>query len=319
ARRGWLALDAGEWEEADEGEEAVGVQAQAGDLAYQIYTSGSTGEPRGVLITQGALLNYTRGVLAHLRPAPGWHYGWVSPLAADLGYTSLFGCLLSGGCLHLADRERLSDGRAWQRWVREWPIEVLKIVPTHLEALLAGAEAEDWEVSLPRRALLLGGEVASPGLLRKLEGRAASCRLFNHYGPTETTVGVLLHACEPGEPLAEALPLGRALANTQVLVLDAGGQPVPVGVVGEIYIGGAGLGLGYGQQVEGTAERFVPHGWSKRPGERLYRTGDRGYVTREHEVVYVGRADWQVKVRGYRVELGEIEAQLRRHPGVREA
>src|SRR5581483_8749155 len=113
ARRGWLALDAGEWEEADEGEEAVGVQAQAGDLAYQIYTSGSTGEPKGVLITQGALLNYTRGVLAHLRPAPGWHYGWVSPLAADLGYTSLFGCLLSGGCLHLADRERLSDGRAW--------------------------------------------------------------------------------------------------------------------------------------------------------------------------------------------------------------
>ncbi|HEY1349905.1 MAG TPA: amino acid adenylation domain-containing protein [Ktedonobacteraceae bacterium] len=311
----WLALDheLAAWQ----GEEVRAVEVQPADLAYQVYTSGSTGEPKGVMITHGALLNYIRAILGQLRPPPGWHYGWVSPLAADLGYTSLFACLLAGGCLHLVERETSGDGRAWQGWLRAWPIDVLKIVPSHLEALLAAGEQENWQESLPMRALLLGGEVAGQSLLKRLEERPATCRLFNHYGPTETTVGVLLHACVPGERLSRGLPLGRALGNTQVLVLDAAGQPLPAGVVGEICIAGAGLGWGYAGAGHLTAQHFVPHVAARRPGERMYRSGDRGYITQEGEVVYVGRCDWQVKVRGYRVELGEIEATLGRHPQLR--
>ena len=299
-----------------EGEaENLAVQRRGEDLAYVIYTSGSTGVPKGVMVQQQNLLNYLQALLKVLTPEQGWHFATVSTLAADLGNTMIFGALASGGCLHILDYETVTSAAAFARAMECDPVDVLKIVPSHLAALLSG----DMGIPvLPSRWLLLGGEVLPVSLVQQLQATGVTCRIVNHYGPTETTVGVLVH--EVGDWQGEeSVPLGRPLANTQAYVLDRWQQLVPWGVVGEIYLGGAGVAVGYQGRAQETAERFVPHPWSQQGGARLYRTGDLGYWTQGGELVFVGRADGQVKRRGYRIELGEIEAVLRRQEGVRDS
>jgi amino acid adenylation domain-containing protein len=294
--------------------------AEAADLAYVMYTSGSTGTPKGVLISRGSMMNYTYALCERLDGQPGWQYATVSTLAADLGNTMLFCALASGGCVQVLSYEQVTSGQAMAQWARQHPIDVLKIVPSHLAALL---EEESAGLLLPRRVLVLGGEALSPRLLRRLAEVGASCEVYNHYGPTETTIGVLVHALGvPREQLEqheeESIALGRPIANTRVYVLDERMQLVPPGVRGELYIGGAALAWGYSGQGEQTAQRFVPDPFNAEPGARLYRTGDLVRWSEGGQLSFEGRGDGQVKLRGYRIEVGEIEAVLRQHSQVRD-
>jgi amino acid adenylation domain-containing protein len=286
-------------------------------LAYIIYTSGSTGAPKGVGVAHRQLAHYRRGVLARLDLHVPAGYAIVSTFAADLGLTAVFAVLWSGGTLHIVDEACARTPDAFARCMRQHAIDCLKIVPAHLNALL---ESADPAAVLPRRRLVLGGEALRPELLARIHELAPECQTLNHYGPTETTVGTLTNDLANGVPTnALTAPLGRPLPQSNVYVLDANGEPAPFGVVGEIYIGGPGVARGYVNQPARTAERFVPHPYSATPGARLYRTGDRARMHPNGEIEFLGRCDDQVKLRGYRVELGEITAALREHPAVREA
>ncbi|UFP93833.1 non-ribosomal peptide synthetase [Gloeobacter morelensis] len=283
-------------------------------LAYVLYTSGSTGHPKGVAVEHGHLLNYLQGILPQLDLSPGASFALVSTFAADLGHTVLFPALCTGGCLHIVSGQRAFDADALAAYSRLHGIDCLKIVPSHLGALLSAARAADL---LPRRCLVLGGETCSWELIAKLRQLAPSCRILNHYGPTETTVGVLTHLVEDRpHPDAATVPLGRPLANSQVYVLDEHRQPVPVGIPGELYIGGRSVARGYLNRPELSAEKFLPDPFDTQPGARLYRTGDRVRWLPDGQLEFLGRLDGQIKLRGFRIEPGEIEAVLAQHPAV---
>ncbi|MGK4003932.1 amino acid adenylation domain-containing protein [Sorangium sp. So ce1036] len=307
------ALFHGEHGEPD-GDPAVPVLPD--DLASVVFTSGSTGEPKGVGVTHRGIASYTRSVCEALGIEAGLHFATVSTLSADLGNTSIFGALASGGCLHVIGYETATDGRRFSEYTRRWPIDVLKIVPSHLSALLdTGAGA----AVLPRRLLVLGGEALPLALVERIAALSSGCAVANHYGPTETTVGALV---QPLRALRDprgcaSVPIGRPLASAEAYVLDERLEPAPAGTVGELYLGGAGLSRGYLGQPDLTAERFVPHPFGV--GARLYRTGDRARYRPDGAIEFMGRRDHQVKIRGYRVELGEIEARVREHPAVGQA
>ncbi|HEY0602078.1 MAG TPA: amino acid adenylation domain-containing protein, partial [Herpetosiphonaceae bacterium] len=288
----------------------------AQNIAYVIYTSGSTGTPKGVAVTHQSLVNYTWFMCRTLDLAPGLNFATVSTISADLGNTVVFSSLLSGGCLHVLDFDVATNGRMFADYLAQHQIDVLKIVPSHLRALI---EAADGEHVLPRRNLILGGEALSSDFFTQLCERARGCAIINHYGPTETTIGSLVHL--PGTPLptpGSTIPIGRPIANTQVYLLDRHLLPVPAGVVGELYIGGDGVARGYLDRPDLTAERFIPDPFG-RSGTRLYKTGDVARHLPDGTIQFVGRADQQVKIRGFRIELSEIESVLRQHEAVREA
>lgn len=300
-------------------------QAGPEHLAYVIYTSGSTGVPKGVAVAHRSLVNYASFICRKLElDAPsaqeGLHFATVSTISADLGNTVIFPSLITGGCLHVLGYEIATDGNKFADYLSRRPIDVLKIVPSHLNALLS-AEGQT-AAPLPRRHLILGGEALSWELAQRLSEMGGGCQVLNHYGPTETTVGSLTFSLEEHQdyrwPTA-TVPVGRPVANTQVYVLDERQQPVPPGVAGEIYIGGEGVARGYLNQAAQTAERFVPHRFSTEREARLYKTGDLGRYLPDGNIEFLGRVDHQVKIRGYRIELGEIEAVLRAHQSVRAA
>ncbi|HJT56502.1 MAG TPA: amino acid adenylation domain-containing protein, partial [Ktedonobacteraceae bacterium] len=302
------------------------------DLMYVIYTSGSTGVPKGVLIRQQSVSNYTQYMCGLIAQEPGLHFATVSTLAADLGNTAIFCSLASGGCLHILTYETVTSGQAFAAYGAQYPLDVLKIVPSHLSALLSAcSSAEQAQQLLPRRCLVLGGEALSWRLVERLRELEASCCVINHYGPTETTIGALVNVLGSAQSAApcgqqgsarrhDSVPIGRPIANSEAYVLDGARQLAPIGVLGEVYLGGVGLAVGYLHQQEQTRERFVSHPWrdEEQVGDWLYRTGDLGYWNEEGQLVFVGRADSQVKLRGYRIELGEIEAVLGRHANVRD-
>jgi amino acid adenylation domain-containing protein len=291
------------------------------NLVYVIYTSGSTGMPKGVGVRHRNLVNYSHFITHRLeleKHPEGLHFATVSTIAADLGNTCIFPAMISGGCLHVVPYEVSTDPQRFARYTEQHPIDVLKIVPSHLEALLGSAEAKQ---ILPRRYLLTGGETLSPKLVEKILGLNPACEIFNHYGPTETTVGSLtlrLKDYDWKRAQANSIPIGRPIANTQVYILDQHLEPVPEGVVGELYIGGAGVTSGYLNQPEST-ERFAPNPFVSDSQARMYRTGDLARYLSDGNVEFLGRGDDQVKIRGFRIELGEIEAVLGKHPGVKQA
>ena len=243
------------------------------------------------------------------------HYGLVSSVAADLGNTVLFAALCTGGCLHLIAEDRALQATALADYCREHPLDCLKIVPSHLGALLRDDSAAVW---LPQQCLVLGGEAAPGSLIEAVRHHRPQGRILNHYGPTETTIGVLTYAVPRDETFdpSSPLPLGQPLPNLQVYVLDAQQQPVPVGIPGELYVGGAAVSRGYLNQPELTAERFITNPFG--PG-RLYRTGDRVRHSPRGYIEFLGRTDDQIKLRGFRIELGEIAAVLQQHPAVQQA
>ncbi|MBO4122680.1 amino acid adenylation domain-containing protein [Cupriavidus gilardii] len=291
--------------------DAPSVSLLPGQAAYLIYTSGSTGTPKGVLVSHDALAHYVCGVLHRLQLPADASMAMVSTTAADLGHTVLFGALCSGRTLHLISRERGFDPDRFAEYMARHRVGVLKIVPSHLRGLLQARQPTD---VLPEEALILGGEPTSAELARTVRGLRPHCRLFNHYGPTETTVGVLTH--EATTLPERQLPTGTPLPGSRVYVLDADLNPVPAGIVGELYIGGPQLARGYLGRPGLTAERFVPDPFVH--GARMYRTGDRVKQDAQGRIEYLGRRDEQVKIRGYRVELGEIAHLLRSQAGVKD-
>jgi amino acid adenylation domain-containing protein len=283
-------------------------------LAYVIYTSGSTGVPNGVMVSHGALRHYVEAVAQRLTLEAGWRYGLVSTFAADLGHTAIFPALTTGGALRIVPHAIAFDPARLAACFASGPVDVLKIVPSHLDALLSGEGAA---AILPRRRLVCGGEQLPAGLVARVGALAPACEIFNHYGPTETTVGVIAQRVSndtDGRPIA----LGRPLGNTRCYVLDAAMRPLPIGIPGELFIGGAQVARGYLDRPGLTARRFVPDPFGA-SGARLYRTGDRVQWRANGEIEYLGRLDTQIKIRGFRVEPREVERALSVHPAVSDA
>ncbi|MEU1288912.1 amino acid adenylation domain-containing protein [Kitasatospora sp. NPDC005856] len=280
------------------------------DLAYVIYTSGSTGQPKGVAVQHREILNYLAGVRERLRIEPGARYGLLQSLSFDFSITMLYLALTTGGRVHLLPR-RIA-GAELAEHIEESALDYLKMTPSHLAALSADAPLERL---LPRRALVLGGEASSWAWAADLADRGG-CAVFNHYGPTEATVGVTVHEVLPGEHGPGNTPIGTPLAGARCYVLDGARRPVPPGVTGELYLGGNRLARGYLGRPELTAERFVEDPFA---GGRMYRTGDLARWRPDGVLEYLGRADDQIKVRGFRVEPGEIEAALTALTGVTQA
>ncbi|HWK52832.1 MAG TPA: amino acid adenylation domain-containing protein, partial [Hyphomicrobiales bacterium] len=282
--------------------------------AYIIYTSGSTGKPKGVVVSHGALSNYVQGVSDRLRFVPDASMALVSTVAADLGHTMVFCALAHGRLLHLLPRHFAFDPQALASYMAAHRVDILKIVPSHLQGLL---QAEQTQRILPQHALVLGGEVCTWALMEKIHRLQPNCRVINHYGPTETTVGVCAHEVERWDGGKGNVPIGSPLPNSILRILDDYLNPVPEGVVGELYAGGAGLAQGYEGKAALTAERFVPDSHAVN-GARIYRTGDR-VMARQGEVEFRGRADDQVKIRGYRVEPNEVAGALQAIEGIQQA
>lgn len=310
-----IDLDAFDWV-SGEGPRTNAAAFDPSHIAYVIYTSGSTGQPKGVCVEHRNIVNYVLGVSERLRFEPRMQHALISTVAADLGNTVLFPALVTGGCLHLISKERAESQAALSEYFRSEKIDVLKIVPSHLAALQTGRNPEQ---VMPRKRLILGGEASRLEWIESLRVMAPGCEIFNHYGPTETTVGVLTYRVDGALEKTESntLCIGKPLANSRVYVLDEFGKPTGPGVQGEICIGGAGVARGYLHRAELTAKKFVNDPFV--PGGRMYRTADRGRRLADGNIEFCGRVDHQVKVNGYRVELGEIEAALRAQVGVSEA
>jgi amino acid adenylation domain-containing protein/non-ribosomal peptide synthase protein (TIGR01720 family) len=285
-------------------------------LAYVIFTSGSTGTPKGVTVSHANLAVYVDDITARLDLPADASYAMLSTPAADLGNTMLFAALSTGGTLDLLPAGHTSDPALLVAHLREHPVDCMKIVPSHLRALL---DAPDAAAVLPARCLVLGGEAADWALIAEVSRLAPDCRIVNHYGPTETTVGVLTRELRAGDPQSfRTVPLGTALPHSRVEVLDDRLGRTPTWVAAEIHIGGAGVARGYLGRPGLTADRFVPDPFGP-PGSRMYRTGDRARRLGDGTVEFLGRTDDQLKLRGYRVEPAEIQAVLRTHPAVRQA
>lgn len=320
--RALLCLDSDIQQWANEPETNPEVTTTTEHLAYVIYTSGSTGTPKAVGVRHRNLVNYAWAIAQQLKLTDhpeGLQFATVSTLGADLGNTCIYPALLSGGGLHVISYEVATDSQQMALYLARYPVDVLKIVPSHLSALLFST---DGAKVLPRKYLITGGETLTRSLVEKIVVSGAACQIINHYGPTETTVGSLvqpLSGYDWKHSVASSIPIGRPLANTQAYVLDPHLQPLPEGVAGELYISGMGVSAGYLGQPELTAARFLPNPFVS--GATMYRTGDlvRQVPGQDGTIEFLGRADDQVKVRGFRIELGEIEALLLREPGVKEA
>ena len=299
-----VLMDGSDW--VSQNAENPAGSATPENLVYVIYTSGSTGVPKGVAVRHRNLVNYAWFIASRLG-GEHLHFATVSPLTADLGNTSVYPSLISGGCLHVIPAEVAGDSVRLTEWQKRQPYDVLKIVPSHLSALL---ESEAGRGVLPRRHLITGGEQLISRLVERIRALDAGCEIWNHYGPTETTVGSLMLQVSREREFGTAIPIGRPIANTQVYIVDALGQTAPIGVVGELCIAGDGVTAGYLNQPEMTAQRFI---------DGRYHTGDLARFGTDGAVEFLGRSDHQVKIRGYRVELGEIEAAISRYPGARQA
>ncbi len=286
------------------------------NLAYVIYTSGSTGAPKGVAVEHRQLVNYTLGVLDQLSLEHDASFATVSTVGADLGNTSIFGALCSGRLLHVLATDRGFDPDSMAEYMHAHRVDVLKITPTHLLGLL---EATKPEHILPQCCLILGGEPVQATLLNTIRDLSVDCMIINHYGPTETTIGVLTHQIENIAGDEVRVPIGRPLPNIQTYILDQDFQPVSIGLPGELYIAGSSVSRGYLQWPELTAERFLPDPFNQQMGGRLYKTGDRARFLSNGTIEFLGRFDHQVKLRGFRIELQEIEVHLQREVEIKDA
>lgn len=285
-------------------------------LAYTIYTSGSTGRPKGAGNTHGGLLNRLQWMQEYFSLTRADRVLQKTPFSFDVSVWEFFWPLMTGAELVLAQPDEHKDGlRLKERIVRQG-ITTLHFVPPMLQAFLETPGVEACAQTL--RRVICSGEALGETVQRQCWTRLPGVELHNLYGPTEAAIDVTFWSCDPRTP-AEPVPIGRPIANTQIYLLDRRGEPVPVGMPGELYIGGLNVARGYHKRPSLTAEKFVPDPFSAEPGRRLYRTGDLARYRPDGAIEYLGRLDHQVKIRGVRIELGEIESCLRRHPAVQEA
>jgi amino acid adenylation domain-containing protein len=318
-----LFVDAGrggvgaEWERylPTESVENLSCETTGENTAYVLYTSGSTGTPKGVAITHRAVNRLVRRT-NYIDIQEDDQIAQSSSFSFDAAAFEIWGALLNGAHLIVLPKEVLLAPQRLAEEIREAKISIL-----FLTTALFNQFADDIPGAFRSlRYLLFGGEAADPFRVRRvLEDSNLSGRLVNLYGPAENTTLTTWHPVEAVPAQATSIPIGRPVANTQVYILDAELQPVPVGVAGEICIGGDGLARGYPQRAELTAEKFIPNPFSREGGARLYRTGDLGRYLATGEIEFLGRRDYQVKIRGFRVELEEIEAALKRYSGLKDA
>ncbi|MFT4924014.1 MAG: amino acid adenylation domain-containing protein [Phenylobacterium sp.] len=280
------------------------VSNQPEDEAYCIYTSGSTGNPKAVCISQSNLVHYVSGVMPQLGLTANASMASLSNHSADLGYTALFGALLTGRCLRLLAESLALDSQALVSALKAEPVDCLKIVPSHLNGLLLAEQQDALEI-LPQQVLICGGEAFSPQLFNRIRAQKPALAIFNHYGPSETTIGVLLNKLTGDD--ADSIALGQPMANMTVRVVDSAGHHQIEGFPGELHISGPTVAAGYLNQIKLNQQQFYQY-----QGKRWYRSGD-SVVMHGQQLHYLGRNDSQVKIRGYRVELGEIEHWLKQH------
>ncbi len=310
-----LLLDEAVREEVMEGqgERLAPAGAMAESLAYVMYTSGSTGRPKGVAVSHRAIVRLVRGTdYAQLEPAD--RIAQVASSSFDAATFEIWGALLNGACLvGIESPVALSPGALATR-IAEQRISALFLTT----ALFQQIAREAPEVFRPLRHLLFGGEVVDPRWVREVLKKGAPERLLHVYGPTESTTFSSWYLVEQVPERAASVPIGRPIRNTRAHVLDRHLRPVPIGVIGDLYLGGDGLARGYHNRPDLTAERFVPDLSGYEPGGRFYGTGDRARHLADGTIDFLGRLDHQVKLRGFRIELGEVEAALAEHPGVRQ-
>src|SRR5262249_14279951 len=283
--------------------------ATSDSVAYVIYTSGSTGQPKGVEVSHRSVVNCLWSLRQQLEMAENETLLAITTLSFDIAAVELYLPLITGAKLLLTSRNEVLDGKALLDRLTECGGTVMQATPSGWKLLLDSG----WRSSQNFK-ILSGGEILSRQLADQLLDGGGS--LWNLYGPTETTIWSTICRVQNGE---EPVSIGTPIANTQIYMLDSSLQPVPVGVHGELYIGGDGLARGYLNRPELTAEKFVANPFSSQPGARLYRTGDRARYLPDGNIEYLGRVDNQVKIRGYRIELDEIEATLNQHAAVKDS
>ncbi|QFU88623.1 amino acid adenylation domain-containing protein [Amycolatopsis sp. YIM 10] len=276
-------------------------------LAYVIYTSGSTGKPKGVEVTRGGLVNLVRSLAGEIALKPDDALVAVTSVSFDIAGFELYAPLITGGRVVLARTAEIRDGRRLAALLDDAGATVMQATPSAWQLLLEAGWRNDRGLRV-----ITGGEPLPPSLAAEL----VTSRTWNVYGPTETTIW---STAKPMDTGTERISIGRPLANTEVYVLGEDLEPVPIGMPGELYLGGAGVARGYRGRPELTAGRFVPDPFSGRAGARLYRTGDQVRFAADGNLYFLGRDDGQVKLRGYRIELGEVETRLAAHPRVRQA
>ncbi|MCY7920277.1 non-ribosomal peptide synthetase DhbF [Bacillus spizizenii] len=277
--------------------------------AYIIYTSGSTGRPKGVVVTLKSLSNFLLSMQEAFSLGEEDRLLAVTTVAFDISALELYLPLISGAQIVIAKKETIREPQALAKMIEYFDIDIMQATPTLWHALVTN-EPE----TLRGLRVLVGGEALPSGLLQALQ--KLHCSVTNLYGPTETTIWSATAFLEEG--LKGVPPIGKPIWNTQVYVLDNGLQPVPPGVVGELYIAGTGLARGYFRRPDLTAEHFVADPYGP-PGARMYRTGDQARWRADGSLDYIGRADHQIKIRGFRIELGEIDAVLAKHPDIEQA
>ena len=307
--------DAAAWHdqpETDPDPVEIGLTPQ--HLAYVIYTSGSAGPPKGVMIEHASLVNHTMWQSEAFDFTPDDVFLQRTSISFDASVWELWTPLSVGARLFLLPSPTEKSVTAIAKTIRHNGITVAQFVPSLLE-VLSHDLSEDG--SLLVRYIFCGGEALSPSLVRRALPLVSE-DLVNLYGPTEATIDALWWKCTHSTVHA-SIPIGRPIANTRIYILDEHGEPVPVGVTGELYIGGAGVARGYLNRPELTAERFLKDPFAAELDARMYKTGDLGRWLADGTIEFLGRNDFQVKIRGYRIELGEIEARLAEHIGVREA
>jgi surfactin family lipopeptide synthetase A len=291
------------------------------DLAYVIYTSGSTGRPKGVMVPNRALVNYACAACSTYALRPTDRVLQFASLCFDASAEEIFPTLLTGATLVLRSPAMLDSVATFLNCCEAWGLTVLSLPTAYWHELAGALAAAPRPLPAALRLVIIGGERVLPERWAAWQASVGdSVRLVNTYGPTEATIVATMSELSTSARMAAEgeLPIGRPIANVKAYVLDRWRQPVPMGVPGELYLGGAGVARGYLNRPELTAERFLADPFSPIPNGRLYRTGDRVRFRADGELEYLGRLDDQVKLRGYRIELGEIEAVLAQHPQVRE-
>ncbi len=300
---------------------AVAVDAE--NLAYVIYTSGSTGRPKRVGVTHRSLANYAQFASEMFEISNSDRVLQFASLSFDTSTEEIFPCLIKGATLVLRSDAMIDSAASFLRHCSEWHVNVLDLPTAYWHELTDGMVLEGLALPGCVRLVIIGGERAAPKQLMNWRHAVRDhARLLNTYGPTEATVAATVWELSVTDSEDESLrevPIGRPVANTQIYILDSHLEPVPIGVAGDLYIGGAGLARGYLNHPNQTAEKFIPNPFGERVGERLYCTGDLARYLGDGNIEFLGRSDRQVKVRGYRIELGEIEAVLGRHSQVRQA
>jgi amino acid adenylation domain-containing protein len=295
-----------------ESAENLSREATAESLAYVIYTSGSTGRPKGVCVTHRGISRLVVNT-DYVSLSAAETLLQLAPVSFDASTFEIWGALLNGARLALFPSERPSLEQL-AAVLRRHQVTTLWLTAGLFHMVVEGRV----EALRGVRQLLAGGDVLAAGAVRKVLGEVPGCRVINGYGPTEATTFTTCHPMGHADEVGTNVSIGRPIRNTQVYILDAQMNPVGVGMAGELYVGGDGLARGYLRRADLTAERFVPHPFGDVGGERLYRTGDNARYLEDGRIEFLGRADNQVKVRGFRIEPGEIEAVINEHPSVRE-